>query len=380
MIEETNIAYYQQEHRGDFSLMAKELVVKICSLEEPVPLRIVFFGSAASEEEYILRFKKLKQTVCSLPYKICPVVNFVAMPPFECALAAEVTFVRKEIKITPHEKGLIIETSMGREMVTEGIGAADGKTIFAKGEKIFSFVHKILDGCNMKPFNIVRQWNYIEHITFERDNLQNYQQFNDARSVFYNSSIWPHAYPAATGIGAFGGGVVVELNALVPREGVKVVPIDNKLQVAAHHYSQRVLAGKTPQTEQKSTPKFERAKMIACTNGYKLYISGTAAIRGEQSLGEMGVVQQASVTMENIKELLSASQQSYTKLFKAIVLPPRLLHLRVYVRNPEDFPLVRNYITANYPTVPTLYLQADICRRELLIEIEGTAISIQKHE
>ena len=57
-------------------------------------------------------------------------------------------------------------------------------------------------------------------------------------------------------------------------------PIDNKLQVAAHAYSEQVLE---VARQKKTTPKFERAKSMSFQDRKLIYISGTAAIRGEGS-------------------------------------------------------------------------------------------------
>ena len=50
--------------------------------------------------------------------------------------------------------------------------------------------------------------------------------------------------------------------------------------------------------------------------------------------------------------------------------------VRVYVRNAADFAPVKAEIDKIWPKIPTLYTQAGICRRELLVEIEGVASGI----
>lgn len=62
-------------------------------------------------------------------------------------------------------------------------------------------------------------------------------------------------------------------------------PIDNKLQIAAHAYSDQVLEAAQ---QKKATPKFERAKSMTFDDRRIVYISGTAAIRGEESLVGVG--------------------------------------------------------------------------------------------
>ena len=57
--------------------------------------------------------------------------------------------------------------------------------------------------------------------------------FNNARADFYGKTDWSNGYPAATGIGANLGGILVDLDAAVfARSECYATPIDNKLQIA----------------------------------------------------------------------------------------------------------------------------------------------------
>ena len=47
--------------------------------------------------------------------------------------------------------------------------------------------------------------------------------------------------------------------------------------------------------------------------------------------------------------------------------------LRVYVKHREDYPACRNVVEHHLPKVPALYLDADVCRPDLLVEIEAVA-------
>ena len=130
--------------------------------------------------------------------------------------------------------------------------------------------------------SIIRQWNYIERITAFDGQDQHYQAFNNARSDFYSKTEWTNGYPAATGIGANLGGILIDVDAAVfTTPDAFATPIDNKLQVAAHAYSEQVLE---VARQKKTTPKFERAKSMTFQDRKLIYISGTAAIRGEESL------------------------------------------------------------------------------------------------
>ena len=144
--------------------------------------------------------------------------------------------------------------------------------------------------------------------------------------------------------------------------------LDNPLQIAAHKYSQGVLLGAVdPYTQQRTTPKFERGRVIGTSGRQTIYISGTAAIRGETSLIADDVTEQTRITMENIDHLIAPVNSPESGISSEYKL------LRIYVKNPSQMEEVRTYMKANYPDIKKIYICADICREELLLEIEGIA-------
>ena len=77
-------------------------------------------------------------------------------------------------------------------------------------------------------------------------------------------------------------------------------------------------------------------------------------------------------TIENIEHLVS--KENLAKFgCKAYELNP--VNLRIYVKNEGDYGQVRTVIEERYPDVPVVYTVADVCRQELLVEIEGILIS-----
>ncbi|MDD4116034.1 MAG: endoribonuclease L-PSP, partial [Massilibacteroides sp.] len=73
----------------------------------------------------------------------------------------------------------------------------------------------------------------------------------------------------------------------------------------------------------------------------------------------VGVGQQLAITLENINELTGRS---------------RLLMLRVYLKHKDDFAICAELMRRKFPDLPVSYMWADVCRDELLIEIEGIAV------
>ena len=52
-----------------------------------------------------------------------------------------------------------------------------------------------------------------------------------------------------------------------------------------------------------------------------------------------------------------------------------LAKIRVYLKRPEDFPKCEAICERRFGSVPAIYAVADVCRHELLVEIEGVAFS-----
>jgi hypothetical protein len=118
----------------------------------------------------------------------------------------------------------------------------------------------------------------------------------------------------------------------------------------------------------KSTPKFERAKLIESANGACCFVSGTAAIRGEESLCSSSARLQTVMTIENIEYLVSKDN-----LVRFGCKPYELKYafLHVFIKHAEDYEAVRAVVEERFQQVATIYSLADVCRSELLVEIEG---------
>jgi hypothetical protein len=49
--------------------------------------------------------------------------------------------------------------------------------------------------------------------------------------------------------------------------------------------------------------------------------------------------------------------------------------VRVYVKRKSELEVIRQVCERRLPEVPTIYTIADVCRPELLVEIEGIAVA-----
>jgi len=101
-------------------------------------------------------------------------------------------------------------------------------------------------------------------------------------------------------------------------------------------------------------------------------LSGTASIVGHETIHPGDVAAQTRETMTNINALLEEANR--------VVGSARYsldgLKFKVYVRQPADLDAIENTLSESLrSSTPVVYLQADVCREDLLVEIEATGDS-----
>lgn len=344
-------------------------------------LRLVFFGNPSSCGEYIANLDQIRNTVHRYFSSEPPVFSYIAQPPLGGGcLAMEAVevlpdpglqFVYGSFGGTPY---ITIVAGGVKYLFIGGLRAiSPGLGVREQADEIFDRLDQILNIEGMPISSIVRQWNYIENILAIKNGRQHYQEFNDSRSQFYNKTTFVNGYPAATGVGASCAGVIVDLDALHPlRHDVRVVSLNNSMQVPAHGYSASVLPGENDwETGRKSTPKFERGKVIVDGNKGYIYISGTAAIRGEKSINGASLEEQTRTTLENIQYLISDENLAKAGIYD--VESVRFCSLRIYLKENHFYDQVKKIVEELFCGLPAVYLKGDVCRHELLVEIEGFA-------
>jgi chorismate lyase / 3-hydroxybenzoate synthase len=212
---------------------------------------------------------------------------------------------------------------------------------------------------------IVRMWNYIHRINEDNvENLEIYKDFVRGRAeAFEQYRVQKAELPAATVIGSLGGGIAFYF--MASRSGVRV-NIENPRQVAAYEY---------PRQYGPKSPGFARATYLAPTGGgeesAQIYISGTASILGHETMYEGDAGKQCQLALENIQYLVSASNLSTYGIRAGYELAD-LRNIKVYVKHREDMETVRSLCAEAFsPDAAIMYLNLDMCRADLLMELEG---------
>jgi enamine deaminase RidA (YjgF/YER057c/UK114 family) len=224
---------------------------------------------------------------------------------------------------------------------------------------------------------VVRTWFYLGGITEPETGAQRYQELNRARTDFYHdiqfncSSFAPTAsggvYPASTGIGMSGSGLVASCMALeTSRKDVLMLPLENPQQTPAYTYDPE----HSPQS-----PKFSRAVALVLGNYVTTWVSGTASIVDSESRHLGDPEKQTTQTIDNIERLIAANNFEAHGLKGAGARLYDLAKIRVYLKRPQDLAKCRAICERRFGPVPAIYAVADICRPELLVEIEGVAFS-----
>ena len=135
--------------------------------------------------------------------------------------------------------------------------------------------------------------------------------------------------------------------------------IENPRQTSAYHY---------PPKFGRHSPIFSRACVWGGPGRGRLFVSGTASIVGHETLHRGDVVAQTRETMINIGALVEEANN----LCGSSSYSLEALKLKVYVRRPADLTAIESTLaTIVRPTHAVLYLQADVCREDLLVEIEA---------
>jgi len=208
--------------------------------------------------------------------------------------------------------------------------------------------------------NLIRAWNYFPGINTGDGDLELYRQFTAGRAVAFDEFEYQgEVLPAGTAIGT-DAGTPFTITALASRDRCRMV--ENPQQISAYKY---------PRQHGPSSPSFSRAVVVASMSGYRILISGTASIVGHQSMHLDNPAQQTTQTLRILDELIRhARHETQTEDSSSRILTNG--NLRVYVRESADVPEIERALRDYLVDDPHLvFLRGDICRRELLLEIEA---------
>jgi chorismate lyase/3-hydroxybenzoate synthase len=204
--------------------------------------------------------------------------------------------------------------------------------------------------------HLLRMWNYLDAINLGSGDQERYRQFCIGRAHGL-AGMQTTAFPAATAVGHQCTTNLLQVFWIAGR--AHGTAIENPRQVSAYRY---------PRLHGPVSPTFARATL---TPDHTLLISGTASIVGHTSVHDDDVQAQLAETVRNLSTLRSLAGAAGAASL-----------LKVYVRDPAQAQIIADRLSEVLPPEfcdsEIIYLSADICRRELLLEIEGVQLPAER--
>jgi enamine deaminase RidA (YjgF/YER057c/UK114 family) len=218
-----------------------------------------------------------------------------------------------------------------------------------QAQAVFEKMEALLKQADMEFTDIARTWLYLNNL------LDWYDEFNAVRTKFFRErGTFEKMVPASTGIGAgssAGEEMVCALLAVKPKnDSVKVFAVPSPLQCPALDYKS----------------SFARAVEIDQPGSRLLTISGTASIEPSGETVHLGDTEkQIELTMKVVHEILKSRDMDWSNTARAIA----------YFKDDSEAHLLTEYCDKHgIPNLPVAISHADVCRHDLLFEIELDAV------
>ncbi|MBN2506846.1 MAG: translation initiation inhibitor [Verrucomicrobia bacterium] len=218
-----------------------------------------------------------------------------------------------------------------------------------QSRRAYASLDAVLQRVGMSATHVVRTWFFLDHI------LDWYDTFNEVRAEYFRRRrVFDHLVPASTGIGASnpaGAALVLGAWAIQPPEDrVRIAEVSSPLQCPAPDYGSC----------------FSRAVEIGTPHSRHLLVSGTASIEpGGRSAHDGDITSQIALTMRVVRGILNARGMRFRDATRA----------SAYLKRPGDAPAFAAWCRRHAPSLrPVLTMQAEVCRDELLFEIELDAV------
>lgn len=211
---------------------------------------------------------------------------------------------------------------------------------------------RALKSLGMSFDNVIRTWFHLNDI------FDWYDVFNQTRDEFFKQrGVYDRLVPASTGVGGAnqdGAAIVGNLFAVKPKNGgITIRTVPSPLQGPALEYGS----------------SFSRAVELETPDHKRLFISGTASIAMDgESLHRGDIDKQVEMTMDVVLAILDSRGMAWSDVNRAIG----------YVKDRDDLPAFDRYCNQRgIPTAPAVIVENDVCREDLLFELELDAIQLK---
>jgi len=218
----------------------------------------------------------------------------------------------------------------------------------------------------VERLHLCRVWHFVPRINETgADGLENYRAFCQGRSLAFERKYgagFKRLLPSASAVGTDDERLtfVFAACAIGPRH------FENPEQVPAYKY---------PKKHGPRPPSFSRATLVPAEAGADVFISGTAAIQGHETVAPGDTAGQIVRTLHNLRTIAQkcglGDDLGRTR--------GGVRHFKVYLRHRADLAGVKQALEQSLldATDKVTYLRADICRAELNLEIEATLLGLK---
>ena len=244
-------------------------------------------------------------------------------------------------------------------LLVGAINEAVGADLEGQTHRLYQRLIKLVGG-----LHLARVWNYVPRINEpDATGLENYRAFCRGRSLAFEEGLgagYRQHLPAASAVGGVDGRLAVIFLA------TRAAPthVENPEQVPAYDY---------PPEHGPRPPSFSRATRVDEAGARYVFVSGTAAIKGHETMAVGDLAGQIACTLDNFK-IIS----------RACGLGEQLgadggwsRHFKVYLRHAEDYAKAARALDGTLFAAGdrVTWLRSDICREALLIEIEASLVA-----
>jgi hypothetical protein len=208
--------------------------------------------------------------------------------------------------------------------------------------------------------SLYRVWNYVPDINRVSGGVEHYHAFSSGRARAFEAVFgadYRRALPAASAVGCRGRSIGLVFVAGGPTARC----CENPEQVPAYEY---------PLEHGAHSPSFARATVAIHKGEPLIYISGTSSIKGHETLFPGSTAAQVECTLDNLK-LISQAAGAGENLGASLGLERRF---KVYLRHGADLPKTQARLEECLfrSGDRVVWLQTDLCRAALNVEIEAT--------
>ena len=312
---------------------------------QPVSIRL--FGSAADlEEAAVFLSSQTEETTCP-PLLILP-DNASDNTPLNVQIHAISRANSKTLYFEDAVVGRMFEDAYTTYYMLTLNPDTLQENEYAQTKNLFEKAHRILQSVGLGFNSTIRTW------LFARDILSWYDQLNQARNEFFDThGIYDQTVPASTGIGAAnpsGSAITAQLLAAVPKGGDMAIQVANSpLQSSALDYKS----------------SFSRGIKVLQPDCQRLYISGTASIdKAGKTVFLDDTPAQVDLTMRVVEGILNDAGMNWSDVASSLV----------YFKHDGNFGLFDDYCQSRQIDLPQIKIIADVCRDDLLFEIELDAV------